>query len=434
MLLTDEVTIGFDSGGQGTAEYAYNINTNTGNVLAIWNNQYRLINFATRIIEAAEIVVPDGAAEQAQLNNIVAQAHALRAYGHFRLINHFSTNYEDDSALGVIALDEVPGIQDQRPRNTNGEVYALINSDLDAAAGLIDPTFSQNDPTFINTNFITAMRARLAAYRGQYTQADNFAAQALTAVPLAGRDDFLDIWTDAGNAGVIFKAERADGGPFDNQATGGGGWAGSLFAFVNATITGSPFMEMGRGIYNGLIAIPDDIREEAFVAPTSVIDPDYLTNLQDDIDIIVTQIYPGSEGQPLLNDLKIFRAAEMLFIRAEAAAEAGNLGQAAAFIQQLRNERYPVAQPLPNYANSQEAFADILHERSLELFAQAQRWTDIKRLAVRAGIAGVQRDPADCDINGVCAVPVTDFRFTLPIPQAEINANSVIAEQQNPGY
>ncbi|MCK8482393.1 RagB/SusD family nutrient uptake outer membrane protein, partial [Flavihalobacter algicola] len=110
------------------------------------------------------------------------------------------------------------------------------------------------------------------------------------------------------------------------QGTAGGGWAGSLFAFIDATAGGGPFMEISRSTFN--IMDIDDIRlPRAVNLGESSIDPSYETNpnfLNDDV--LLVQKYPGSDGQPLMNDLKIFRSAEMLLIRAEAAADANQLG------------------------------------------------------------------------------------------------------------
>ena len=70
----------------------------------------------------------------------------------------------------------------------------------------------------------------------------------------------------------------------------------------------------------------------------------------------------------------------------------------------------------------------------MELAYEGHRYKDLKRLGVAAGV-GIDRDPIACNIQGdACTLPSSDYRFTLPIPIIEINANPGIAEQQNPGY
>ena len=161
-------------------------------------------------------------------------------------------------------------------------------------------------------------------------------------------------------------------------------------------------------------------------------DPDYETNdnfLNDDVLLVFK--YPGSGGQPLMNDLKEFRAAEMLLIRAEAAADANDLAGAAQLIKQLRDARLGGSQPLPSYSNQTEAFGGILDERRLELLFEGHRWVDLKRLGDR-GNRAIDRDDKECSLLAGCTLPNNDHRFTLPIPIAEITANS--AAEQNPGY
>ncbi|MCK8482392.1 hypothetical protein MUY34_17335, partial [Flavihalobacter algicola] len=111
------------------------------------------------------------------------------------------------------------------------------------------------------------------------------------------------------------------------QGTAGGGWAGSLFAFIDATAGGGPFMEISRSTFNIMDGTADIRLPRAVNLGDSSIDPSYETNpnfLNDDV--LIVWKYPGSDSQPLMNDLKIFRSAEMLLIRAEAAADANQLG------------------------------------------------------------------------------------------------------------
>lgn len=434
-VFTDQIAIGFDNGGQGlgNGEYGFILNPTSAAPTALWTNTYSALNAANRLIEAAETITPEDG-EQAQYNEILGQALALRAFNHFQLISYFSTDYEDDGALAGILVDFVPGVDEQLPRNTNGELYALIESDLSRAASLIS---TESDPTFISRDFVTALRARIAAYRGQYSQANTLTTSLLAKYPLANRAEYQGIFLDVDNTEIIFKLERTINDNYDGQgATGSGfagGWAGANFAFVDGTIDGSPYFEMGRSLFNELD--PADIRYDVLVNETSLIAPDYQNTANYRLDdILVIGKYPGNE-KPLLNDLKVFRISEMLLIKAEALADAGNLNgasnSAAALLKQLRDARFGTDTALPNFANETQAFAAILRERRIELAFEGHRWKDLKRLGGRAG-AGIERDPLDCAVNGACTLNADDFRFTMPIPLLELNANSEI--QQNPGY
>ena len=167
----------------------------------------------------------------------------------------------------------------------------------------------------------------------------------------------------------------------------------------------------------------------------SLISPDYV-NSEDYVneDIICINKYPGSEGYNLLNDIKVFRLSEMYFIKAECQINAGNLTGAAATIKALRQARRSTGTaPTPNYANATVAWADVLLERRVELCYEGHRYLDMKRLGVKAD-KSFERDKRDCEINNSCFFSNTDHRLTMPIPSGEIQANPVIATQQNPGY
>lgn len=432
-LFTDELSIGFDNGGQGIGNGTYGFILNPGSAISsrLWTRKYAGIVSANLLLEAADGVTP-GDGEQADYDNIRAQALVLRAYAHFQLLSYYSPDLTDDSAPGVILVDFVPGVDQFLPRNSTGNVFAGILADLNTAAPLLTDA---TNATFISTAFVNSLKARIALYRRNYSEADAMAATVLADFPLANRAEYLDLFDDAGNTGVIFKMERTVGDGFDRQGNTGsanaGGWAGANFAFVNGTIDGSPYFEMGRALFN--LLDPADIRYDANVHASSLINPDYATSADAaGTDILVVGKYTGSEGQPLMNDLKIFRSAEMLLIRVEAAIASSDLSAAATMIKQLRDARFATAQMLPVYASQQDAYAALLDERRIEFAFEGHRYLDLKRLGQDAG-RNVQRDAIDCAINGACSLSTTDFRMrSVPVPLVELNANSEIS--QNPGY
>lgn len=425
--MSDESHRGKDNGGQNNDEQNFNINSSNVYVSRIWGSNYGAIGMANRVIQAAPSI--DSSEDQDEYDNVLGQAHAIRAFAHFQILTYFSPDYTNDSALaGLLVTSPAVDIFESRPRSTNGEFYTAINADLEIASNLIN---ASEGVTFMGADFVTALRARMAAYRGQYSVADGYAESLLTNYSIATQDEYTAMFEDSDFTEVIFNLERSIGDSYDGQGTEGGGWAGSLFAFIDATASGGPFMEMSRSVYN-LLAGTDDVRlTRNLNIAESTIDSTYETNdnyLNDDMLLVFK--YPGGT-QPLLNDLKVFRASEMLLIRAEAAADAGDLTGAANLLKELRDARYGAPQAVQSFANETEAFGAILDERRLELLFEGHRWVDLKRLGNR-GNRAIDRDAKECENLAGCTLPNSDYRFTLPIPLSETTANSGV--DQNDGY
>lgn len=428
--LTDEIHFGTVNGGQGAALLNFVVTPETSEVQNIWITNYTAIGRANRIIAAAASISRDD--DPVAYDDILGQAYAIRAFAHFQILTYFSPDYTDVNALAGILVDFVPtDVFVELPRSTNGEFYTLIEADLISAENLITTDLGNK---FIGQNFINALRARMFAYRGMYTQADGYAAGLLANFPIANQAQYTAMFNDADFTEVIFSLERAIGDSYDGQGTSGGGYAGSLFSFQSTDSDGGIFLEMGRATFNILNGTPD-IRfsrninlAESTINPAYSSDSNYLNS-----DVIIVNKYPGSNDQPLMNDLKVFRSSEMLLIRAEAAADASDFIAAAAFIDQLRDARFGSDQPSPFYSNQTEAFGGIMDERRLELLFEGHRWVDIKRLGSRAN-RSIDRDAYECSFLAGCTLPTSDHRFTLPIPRAELSANTIIRDQQNTGY
>lgn len=147
--------------------------------------------------------------------------------------------------------------------------------------------------------------------------------------------------------------------------------------------------------------------------------------------------YPGKGNTPLRNDIKIFRITEVKLILAESYIYQNKLAEAASIIQEVRNARLygGTVAPLPKYATQKEAYADLLLERRLEFCYEGHRYVDLKRLGAIAGVSIDRSDRDDRILKSTpLTLPITDHRFTFPIPQNEILGNPAISNQQNPRY
>ncbi|MFK7061181.1 RagB/SusD family nutrient uptake outer membrane protein [Flavobacterium oreochromis] len=454
-LLTDEVGIG-KVGNANDELYRFKIFTSNSRIQNIWANYNGVINYANRLLEGAKFVTPQNAAEVIEYRNIIAQAKALRAFSHFQLMVYFSSDLKNNNALGTILLNRTPKIDEKFLRSTNGELFAFIEEDLDYAFNNIQPITTGTKPwSYVSKSMINAFRARMYAYRGNYTLAEQYADWVIsnsgltlvdgTVIPTgvvgstdwntvfygaSTPNDYRKMWADLNRGEVIWALARQNT-PSIQGISG--------FYNTNASnIGGAVLFDMGRKTFN-LLNNNWDIRRYTNIDPTSVIAKNYdsVSDYKNN-DVLVIDKYPGIPGAGLVNDIKVFRLSEIYLIKAECLANKGNLNGAdnsvAAILKQIRDKRsYAGARPLPVYANETESWADILLERRLELCFEGHRYIDIKRLGRKANLT-IDRDPLDCDTYSLneCSMSVTDSRFTLPIPINELNANPNI--QQNSGY
>jgi len=432
-IFTDEVGIGPSNGGQAIDTHRFVLSQNDGYAASIWLQNYRAINRANRLIEGSANFTP-ASTELAKYNSIIASARVIRALSYLQLLTYFSTDMANDNALGVIYSDKVPAIDDKSPRVINAQIYSLIEGDLTFAdANLIDPTTTDKFK-YVSKNLVSAIRARMYLYRKNYTLAKQYAQQTLTnsgltltaATPYVAAtfysttttNPYRKMWADldANGGEILFSLSRPSSGSWSN-------FAGNFY-FNTTTLTGGAYLDMGKNLYTVLNETAGDIRRMAFVDPTS----DIAAN-----DVMIDK-YPGKPaGAPLRNDIKMFRLSEMYFILAECAVYENQLVTVAQYIKNVRDARNRLAtQPLPSYADATQAWGDILKERRRELCFEGHRYIDIKRLGALANTS-IDRNVADDVILSVpLTLPLTDHRFTMPIPQDEISANP--NAQQNPGY
>ena len=440
-IFTDETAIGSSHGGQSIELLQGVINPNSPEAINIWGNNYTLIFRANTLLTAAEGITPE-AGEQALYDRTVAQALTLRAYAYSRLLAYYGENLEDDATLGTIVLDFPADASTTLPRTTVGDTYDFIFDDLQRAEDLFDGAGTTYDRFFVSQAFVQGLRARVANYRGDTTMASNNANAVLTSFTLPTVGDqatFARLWGDDLSVGaneIIFNLDvTLNSGPA----------FGSIYNTNGSSLSDGPVFEMSRAVFNILeanFASNGDVRRPTFIDITSNVSSSYTTDANPrNSDELVIDKYPGDANLGglaggLRNDQKVMRTAEMHFILAEVAARNSDFTEAARQVDLVRNARYTTAVTTAAYSSTQEAFADILAERRLELFAEGHRYIDIKRLG-RAANVGYDRDAVDCTLyqSPLCSRPATDIETQyLPIPLLEFSGNPAIAGQQNPGY
>ncbi|TDX84759.1 RagB/SusD family nutrient uptake outer membrane protein [Epilithonimonas xixisoli] len=460
---TDEVGIGPANSDITVGPHQFYVDITTSQANDIWVSSYNIINNVVRLIEGSKNITPTSPAEQKLYNSYLAEGRTLRAFAYLQLLSYYSTDMADPNALGVILLDHIPTFEEQLPRVNNSAIYSVIESDLDFAENNISLTGRNESRFFVSKQMINALKARYYLYTKKYTLAKQYAQKVVnesglsltSATPVPApiptsnstpsavlswhrslnvyttSNPYVKMWQDTNPGEVIFALSRPNTDPPPPIR----GWENmvNLFAQNSSTISGSRY-DMGRNLFNILDSTPGDIRRWAYIDPTYKMDPNYLTsdNYRKD-DALVIDKYPGRSGVILRNDVKVFRLSEIYFILAECAAVENNLTQAAQYIKAVRDARnYRGAAVMPTYTNSQSALIDILKERRVELAFEGHRYIDLKRLGKLTGQSIDRSIVDDYSKEAPVTIPNDDFRFTLPIPRKELQANQLI--QQNPGY
>jgi hypothetical protein len=456
-VFTDEASMGSNNGGQGiNQEFVFLMQPNDASATAIWASSYAAISRFNRVIQFSSSVVPTSAADTELINRAKAEALVLRAVCHLKIMSYFSPDPKDNNALAGVLANRIIATSETPVRATNGDFYASIHADLDQALAIYATNTAPAYTTktiFASKALAQAIKARAYALKGDYTNALTFADQVINtsgitlATTQAEYNAVFHTHNEAAGKEVIFRLKRTV--QQNVQTTN----LHNAWCSINNKRNGAPFYEVSRALYNKFDATRlsgGDYRYGTNIyvnaldaAGSSLIDANYTTSADvKNSDILVLQKHGGQSAVTGANtynpDFMVCRLSEMYFIRAEAKVAAGDLTGAGVALKAILDARFTTPQAAPVFANAQAAWKGILDERRKELSFEGFRFIDMKRLGTLAG-ATLDRDPADYASSAwnipaanPTNLPLTSYKWALPIPQDELNANSTI--QQNTGY
>jgi starch-binding outer membrane protein, SusD/RagB family len=398
-ITSDETKFGPDNGGFGQFGYRLQYNSDAGSgadVTVGFGIYYSMLDMVNRVL-AVLPEVPATGTEAAQKSAITGQLLALRALGHFELLEAYSKRYDPADLLGIPVVTR-SCLTCFPPRNSTAEVISRVEQDLvDAKALLPIPGATGYNDLALNQVSVTAIQARVALYKGEWQKAADYATSVITSgvKTLASGAAFNGIWTDANTNELLFRSR------LENSTTLGGQWTST-----NSNVIFSPSDKLTSSYAT------TDIRLNAYIG----------TNAGKRY---VKKFSASSRGGSIV-DVKNIRIAEMYLIRAEARAELNDLAGAASDINALRTARITGYTNI-SYSDKATAIAEILLERFKELAFEGFRFFDLKRRGLP-----LQRNASDVDSPLWQTLAVGDKRFVYPIPAGEILANPNM--QQNPGY
>ena len=380
-----------------------------------WGMFYKWIANANVLINGVDNA--DG--EQEEKDIIKGQALVYRAYCHYQLVQTWAEAYKkgvDNSQLGVpIKLDNST---DPIERSTVEAVYAQINTDLDDAMLLLEG-YSRPNKSHLNEAVAKGLKARVALTQGNWDVAAKYAVEARAGYTLMDKETYAKGFSDNLEANSEFMWASHI---IEDQTN----YYGNLGGYLSRNYSSSSIRANPRSINNLLY----DKISETDVRKT-LWDP---TGEHEGLELVSNaKKYPYTSQKFLAvstsdsrMDVPMMRAAEMYLIEAEALARDNQFGSAAQVLFDLVSTRDD------NYTLSTNTGDDLIEEimvqRRVELWGEGFRWFDLKRLNLPLDRTGSNHKSSIN--NKVMEVAVGDNRWVWPIPQDEIDANSLMV--QNP--
>lgn len=384
-----ETMPGLLSGTMSRNGFLANIDVATNNIKAdnndaanYWKAFYRQIDAANAVIKlvpgvSAELFAPN------RQNEIVAEAHFLRAMAHFELLRYYGQFYDRNSPLGIIIRTEPADFTTRSKKRASVlETYTQILKDLDVAI--------TNGPAFSKTYYASktaakALKARVLLFMGEYATAATLADEVIkegtrTLAPtyaaafdknLTSSEMILMRYTDEVSSTMDRKKFT-----YGSRHAIASNWLAGFMA-------GDPRAELTFAASNKAIL---KVNNSTFYSPTYFL-----------------------------------RLSEMYLIKAEALARSGaTLEESKAPFEAVRSRALGIPYISPALT-IEELLDEIYKEIVLELaFENGSEW-----------FAGIR-------FNKIMTVKPTitsTDQYILPIPLTEIQANSELSlADQNPGY
>lgn len=411
----------------------YEMNYTVENAPEMWLAPYNVIRRANNIIKAIESgQIKDGA--EASKNDILGQAYAVRALVYFDLCRIYGAPYHlsNGESLGVPLVLTPVEYNHTAPRATLKACYEQIIKDLEKGISLMG---SAKQIGYFNSWAGKALLARVYLYQHDYAKAYTLATDVITSSPykLWSNTEYVEAWAKGGNSELLFEiVNKGTDDWVDREAIG---YLLSERGYDDFIIT--------KAFYDQINKNPNDVRLGLFVKPTEL--DKNKKKLINNVDVAGKNVYikkfPGrSDFSPQdvrVNNIPVLRLSDIYLVAAEAAALGGGPAERGAFYANRIIKRAD-ATTTDTLTAGTINLDRILEERRLELVGEGHRFFDLMR-----NDKTVTRYTGESDKGWHCNIPLTanSHSFTntftraiLPIPKAEMDANTAMKGQQNPGY
>ena len=419
------------SAGQGAFCWAYDIEYYLTGYAKPYENRYKNIMACNTVIEAAETMTGN----PAKIDACLAQAHTLRAFNYFCLVNWYGLPYNKataDKDMGVVVRLRSEVTRDEPTRSSVAQVYKQINDDLDKALEYFETAETSKSLFVVNKKVALLLKSRVALYTEQWDDVITYGSEIekegfnLYNIGKMSKDDLNNhetnyVFLTAQNPEIIFTFSN-EGGTIRHTFMEYAGWLkGASFApsQTNEEDLINQYEEGDNRLY--AFFLQDIIDYDA--------DWEFYWEYTDYRKIPFKHYGYKSTIQCYS---QAFRSVEALLNMAEAYVQrnaSGDAEKAIALLNELRQNRFTgdkyVALTEADFAGNTELLQFVRDERRRELcFEETHRWNDLRRY----GCPRIEHQfYATKD-----AVPVTyvleagDKNYTLALPKSETEYNTQI--------
>jgi starch-binding outer membrane protein, SusD/RagB family len=397
-----------------------------------WTEIYRLINVANNIIYSDKTVPNSTDAEKIGVLKVDGEAHFLRAYYYFWLVNLYGKPYNASTAstdLGVpLKLSEK--VEDKIfQRNTVQEIYDQILSDLNQAESDLSQTGTQSSIYRADVTVVRFLLSRVYLYMQNWEKAAEYAQEVIDVHP-----DLVDLNALSSTGSFLSKSS------YETIFSMGGN---SLPCIISYKDKG---FQISDDLYNSFD--DHDLRKTKlfwhyanFTGYTKLAPEGDIINSSEASYYLDAYNSAWENSYSEVSDKFLFRSAEAYLIKAEADAYLNKEDEARSLLNTLRANRY-----VDNYqvtASGKDLVEIIRDERRKELALEGQRWFDLRRYGVCEKYPESKQITHDyyyyinrnSTVKTECHTFVlesNDKAYVLPIPQEVINFNTGMINNERP--
>ena len=434
------------------AQWTSHTTANATTGFNLWFQRYHFVATSNAIINK---VAASDFSETPELNNILGQAHAYRAWAYSVLVTTFSKGYligNPSTDAGVPLLLEQGPPYDSAPRGTVQQVYDQMYIDIDKAIEYLKIGSPAANKSHISLNAAYGIKARIALSKGDWAVAAENAALAREGYKLLNEEDWLLGFNTVNLSEVIWG-----GTVIETESN----YFQSYFYYVAFAFNGSLNRSNPKLISKELYdKFPDtDYRNKAWLplAPNTnpaasngqggsfASDPNYDSKASFDAAkaAIIAEFgaTKGHNTHPYMNvkfkpknpgttdpdDVIYMRASEMVLIEAEAKAMLGDVAGAQDALAVLGTQRDSAFDKLA-FATQTALMDEIKWQRGVELYGEGFSYHDHIRWDEALDHTNSGASKVLYQDGFIQAKPSINDDWIFKIPQQEIDANPNISE------